>query len=121
MKLGPFKGSMKEFKNLTENHGFDKKDFFVNPRLETKFLIIPSLILCVALISLYLLANTILALVCIGAGTWLAASTHLRFKNVWAVTVVSIGLIIMILVASGILSLKDGADFFKEIIRGKLD
>ena len=58
---------------------------------------------------------TLIYLIGFGGGTWLTVSTQIRFKNILATFVVAIGAILMILVASGIFSPKEAAEFIKEI------
>lgn len=124
MKLGPVDGSVEEFRDLFENHGLNWEDYLEKPPapLKTIFLIAPAVILGIALILLALLPNnfsetvlTLIYLIGFGSGTWLTVSTQIRFKNTLATFAVAIGAILMILVASGIFSPKEAAEFVKEI------
>jgi hypothetical protein len=122
MKSGPFDGSVEEVRNLFENNGLRIEDYLEKPPapLKTKFLILPAVVLAISLLLLTLLASycslTILTLIYLlgfAGGTWLTVSTQLRFKNTLATFVVAIGSIVMILVASGIFSPKEAAEFIK--------
>ena len=127
MKLGPFDGSMEEVRNLFENHGLRIEDYIEKPpaQLKTKFLIMPAVVLSIALLLLVLLSNrcspivlTLIYLLGFGGGTWLTVSTQLKFNNTMATFVVAIGALLMVLVASGLFSPKEAAEFIKDI-RGK--
>ena len=124
MKLGPFNGSVEEVRNLLENNGLKLEDYIEKPpvHLKTRFLIAPAVLLCVALFLLALfsrscssIAITLIYLFGFGGGTWLAVSTQLKFRNTVATFVVAIGALLMLLVASGIFSPKEAAEFLKDI------
>jgi uncharacterized membrane protein YGL010W len=127
MKLGPFDGSMEEVRNLFENHGLRIEDYIEKPpaQLKTKFLIAPAVVLSIVLLLLVLLSNrcspivlTLIYILGFGSGTWLTVSTQLKFKNTIATFVVAIGTLLMVLVASGLFSPREAAEFIKDI-RGK--
>ena len=127
MKAGPFDGSPKEVRDLLENHGLRLEDLLEQPAppLRAAHLTIPAILLCVALLLLALMSRscspaalTLIYLLCLGCGTWLAVSIQLKFRNGMATFVVAIGVILMILVASGVFSPKEAAEFIKDI-RGK--
>lgn len=124
MKLGSVDGSVEEFRDLLENHGSNLEDYLGKPPapLKTRFLIAPAVILGIALIFLVLFQNnfsetvlTLINLIGFGSGTWLTVSAQIRFKNTLATFAVAIGAILMILVASGIFSPKEAAEFVQEI------
>ena len=123
MKLGPFDGSVEEVRNLFENNGLKLEDYLEKPPapLKTRFLILPAVVLAIALSFLALLTSycslsilTLIYLLGFGGGTWLTVSTQLRFKNTLATFVVAIGSLLLILVASGIFSPKEAAEFIKD-------
>jgi len=122
MKFGPFDGTEEEVRNIIENNGLRLEDYLEKPPapLKTKFLILPGVVLAVALLLLVMLRSycslsvlTLIYLLGFGGGTWLTASIQLRFKNILATFVVGIGSLLMILVASGIFSPKEAAEFIK--------
>src|SRR4030042_3332715 len=111
MKIGPIEGKVEEFRDLSENHGFQWDTYLEKPLapLKTIFLIIPVIILCISLLILAIFAGncpqyvlTIIYLFGFGGGTWLTVSTQLKYKNTLATFVVAIGSVLMILVSSGI-------------------
>jgi len=127
MKLGLFDGSVEEVCNLLENNGLRLEDYIekLPAHLKTRFLIAPAVILSIALLLLALLSGccsrTVLNLIYLlgfGGGTWLTVSTQLKFRNTIATFVVAIGALLMVLVASGVFSPKEAAEFIKDI-RGK--
>ncbi len=122
MKLGPLDGSVEEVRDLLENHGLRIEDYIEKPAvpLETKFLILPAVVLAISLLLLTLLSDycslTILTLIYLlgfAGSLWLTVSIQLRFKNMPATFVVAIGSLVMILVASGIFSPKEATEFIK--------
>ncbi len=123
MKLGSFNGTVEEAKDLFENSGLNLEDYFEpQSRIEIKFLIIPGVLLGAALLLLALFANqcspttlTLVYLLGFSGATWLTASTQLRFKNTLATFAVAIGALLMVLVASGIFSPREAAEFVKEL------
>jgi len=124
MKLGSFDGTVEEAKDLFENNGLNLEDYLEKPpsRLAIKFLIAPAVVLGVSLLIMAIFASqcsqatlTLLYLLGFSGGTWLTVSTQLRFKNTLATFAVAIGSLLMVLVASGIFSPKDAAEFIKEI------
>ena len=125
MKLGPFNGTTEEVKDLFENSGLNLEDYFEpQSRIEIKFLIIPAVVLGAALFLLAFCANqcspttlTLIYLLGFSGGTWLTTSTQLRFKNTLATFAVAIGALLMVLVASGIFSPREAAEFVKELIK----
>lgn len=127
MKVGPFDGSAQEVRDLLENHGLKLENYLEKPQvpLRSIFLVLPVSLLCIILVLLVLFSRlcspTVLTLIHIsgfGCGTWLTVSTQLKFKNGMATFVVAIGIIVIILVASSVLSPKEAADFIKDV-RGK--
>ena len=124
MKLGPFDGSVEEVRNLLENNGLKLEDYIEKPPslLKTRFLITPAVLLCVALFLLVLVSRscspimlTLIYLLGFGGGTWLTAGTQLKFRNTVATFVVAIGALLMLLVASGIFSPREAAEFLRDI------
>ena len=124
MKLGPFDGSVEEVRNLLENNGLKLEDYIEKPsvHLKTGFLIAPAVLLCVALFLLALVSRScspiVLTLIYIfgfGGSTWLTVSIQLKFRNTVATFVMAIGALLMLLVASGIFSPKEVAEFLKDI------
>lgn len=123
MKLGPIDGSTEEVRDFAENIDFRLDDYIEKP-LKIKFLIIPAVILGVAIFLLALLTShssstiwTLIVLMALGAGIWLSVSTQLKFKSPYAATIVAIGSLLLILIASGIFSLREAAEFTKGILK----
>lgn len=124
MKLGPIDGNVEEVRNLLENNGLKLEDYIEKPpvHLKTGFLIAPAVLLCIALFLLALFSRscspivfTLIYLLGIGGGTWLTINIQLKFRNTVATFVMAIGALLMLLVASGIFSPKEVAEFIKDI------
>ena len=115
--------SLKEvIKDRVENHGFPLEDYLEKPPapLKTRFLVIPSIIFGFSLVFLSFLQPSpaflkLLYVVSFGSGTWVCASTQIRFKNVITTFCVAIGLITTTLLAGGLISPREAADFVKEM------
>ncbi len=124
MKLGPLDGSVEEVRNLLENNGLRLEDYLEKPpaQLKTRFLIVPAILLGIALFLLALtscscspIVLTLIYLLGFGAGTWLTISIQLKFRNAVATFVAATGSLLMLLVASGIFSPREAAEFLKDI------
>jgi hypothetical protein len=123
MKLGPVDGSEEEVRGLLENNGLRLQDYLVRPPppLPTKWVWIPSTIIGITLVALIFFraaapdsVKNFLYIIGLGSGIWLTVSIQLRFKNGIATMVVAMGLFILLLVAAGIFSLQEAADFAKD-------
>ena len=126
MKMGTFDGSVEEVRDLLENHGLRLEDYLEKPPapLKTRFLIIP-VIVFVSLLCLLVLLSPKLTPIALrffyilsfGSGTWITVSTQLKYKNRLATFCVAIGAVLMILMAAGLLSPRETADFIKDLPR----
>lgn len=82
-------------------------------------LVIPAVGTLLALCGIVFLRDTsgyalsIVTLLVFGMGTWLTVSTQLRFNNGLATFAVAMGAVLMILLATGTISLSETADFVK--------
>lgn len=115
--------SFKEMiKNRVENHGFPLEDYLEKPPapLKTRFLVIPSIIFALSLVFLCFLQPApafmkLLYVMSFGSGTWVCASTQIRFKSGVTTFCVAIGLITTTLLAGGLISPREAADLVKEM------
>jgi len=127
MRLGPVNGTVQEVRDLLENNGLKLEDYLEKPpaALRTRYLVIPAILLLSMLTLIVALRSTSAEIVTLNfllafaAGLWLTASIQLRFKNILATFVVAVGALLMILVAAGIFSPKDSAEFLKGLNKGK--
>lgn len=123
MKLGPFDGTTEEYRDLTENHGFRIEDFIEKPPipLKPKFIFLSSLCLMVTIICLLIIPSNlhyhknIVIILGMAFGTWLTVNVQLKFDKMGATLVTAIGIILMILFAAKYITLKEVADFIKNI------
>jgi len=122
MKLGPVDGSTEEVCDLLENNGLRLEDYLEKPAapLKTRYLIIPVAIFMIGLLAVVIFGSvssravvTLLYLVGFGGGTWLTVSIQLRFRNGPATFATAVGGLLMLLIAAGIFSLQDTAEFLK--------
>ena len=122
MKLGPIDGSTEEVCNLLENNGLRVEDLLQKPPapLKTLYLIIPVAIFMIGLLAVVTFGSasskavvTLLYLLAFGGGTWLTVSIQLRFRNGPATFATAVGGLLMLLIAAGIFSLQDTAEFLK--------
>jgi hypothetical protein len=107
---------------ITTAYDFPDRHYLEKPpvALKIRFLIIPGALFVLSLICLAVISgqhpqyiSRILYIITFGSSTWLCASTQLRFKNNLATFCVAIGLILTALIAAGILSPKEAADYIK--------
>ncbi|MDR3631733.1 MAG: hypothetical protein P4L42_15535 [Desulfocapsaceae bacterium] len=127
MKVGPVDGSVQEVRDLFENHGLDLESYIEKPLspLKTRFLIIPVAVFLFILFVLALIPasspewqSRFLYIFSFGSGTWICASTQLRFKNGIATFCVAMGLVLTILLAAGVMSPMEAAEAIKSL-KGK--
>jgi len=127
MKVGPVDGTAQEVRDLFENHGLKLEDYLEKPPspLKARFLIIPALVFLLFLFILALLpANSpdwqlrLLYILSFGSGTWICASTQIRFKSGITTFCVAMGLVLTILLAAGLMSPKEAAEAVKSL-KGK--
>ena len=127
MKLGPVDGSTEEVCDLLENNGLRLEDLLQKPPppLKTRYLIIPALIFMIGLLAVVTFGSasskavvTLLYLLAFGGGTWLTVSIQLRFRNGPATFAAAVGALLMLLIAAGIFSLQDSAEFIKGLRKG---
>lgn len=123
MKLGPFDGTTKEYRDLTENQGFRIEDFIEKPPipLKSKFIFLSSLCLMVTIICLHIIQNgiyyykNIVIILAMAFGTWLTVNVQLKFDKIGATLVTAIGITLMILFAAKYFTLQEVADFIKNM------
>jgi hypothetical protein len=122
MKLGPVDGSAEEVRDLLENNGLRLEDYLEKPAasLKTRYLIIPGAIFMIGLLAVVTFGSapskavvTLLYLLAFGGGMWLTVSVQLRFRNGPATFAAAVGGLLMLLIAAGIFSLQDTAEFVK--------
>lgn len=121
MKLGKAEGTPEEIKNFFENNGMNPEDYFEKTErpLHWMWLAIPGSIVAVAVLMLVLLddlspkTHILIFLVGAGSACWVATSLQVRFKNVWATTVVAVGALLVLLVAAGFITPKETVDAIK--------
>ncbi len=122
MKLGPIDGNAEEVRDLLENNGLRLEDFLEKPvaPLETRYVITPGAIFAAGLLAVVVFGGvwsktvvTLLYLLSFGGGVWLTVSIQLRFRNGIGTFAAAIGALLMLLVAAGIYSLQDAAEFIK--------
>lgn len=127
MKVGPVDGSAKEVRDLLENHGLKLEDYLEKPPspLKIRFLVIPTAVFLLFLFILALLPAgspdwqlRLLYILSFGSGTWICASTQLRFKNGITTFCVAMGLALTILLAAGLISPKEAAEAVRSL-KGK--
>jgi hypothetical protein len=117
MKLGPVDGNVEEVRDLLKNFGLNLEDFIEKPTspLRMRFLVIPVVIFLSSVLVLGVLPTgslgwQLLVILSIAGGTWTCASTQLRFRNPVATFCVAMGFVLMILLAAGLISLKEAAE-----------
>ena len=115
--------SVKEIiKDRIENHGFQIEDYLEKPPapLKTRFLVIPGVLFAFSLFFLSFIQTPsyflkFFNITGFGSGSWVCASTQIRFKNKAATIFLALGLVITILIANG-MSLEEVADLLKKFI-----
>jgi hypothetical protein len=127
MKVGPVDGSAREVRDLFENHGLKLEDYLERPPspLKAIFLVIPTVVFLLSLFTLASLPASspdwqlrFLYILSFGSGTWICASTQLRFKNSITTFCVAMGLVLTILLAAGLMSPREAAEAVKSL-KGK--
>ncbi len=126
MKAHHLNESLKDIiKDRVENHGFPLEDYLEKPPapLKTRFIVIPSIIFAISITILcFIAASTGLTklfyVISFGSGTWLCASTQIRFKNVATTFYVATGLILTVLIAGGIINPREAVELVKNM-KGK--
>lgn len=122
MKLGKFDGSKEEIQNLLIDNGFNISDYIGKPFkvMNNKWLIIPSIMFVLFLILIIYIGNPndklckIMFLMTFGSGIWLASCVQIRFKNGSVTIIVIIGLVLILLLASGYILPKEIIDIIKK-------
>ena len=122
MKIGPVDGSVKECRDFFENNGLNLDDYIEKPPapLKTRYIVIPSVLFACTLLVMIFVGNKIseanislLYIFAFSVCTWLTVSVQLRFKNSIATFCVAMGVILTLLIAAGVLSPKEAADYVK--------
>ncbi len=110
MEFQGLKGSLEEINNFIDIHGLDVDKYFEKKEtLHWKWVVFPILLLIAIILGLILFNESngkvviFLFVLGIGSATWLVASVQLKFKIKYVSTLISIGLLIILLVASGYL------------------
>jgi hypothetical protein len=98
MKLGPVDGNVEEVRDLLKNFGLNLVVIFL------------SSVLVLGVLPTGSLGWQLLVILSIAGGTWTCASTQLRFRNPVATFCVAMGFVLMILLAAGLISLKEAAE-----------
>ena len=120
-------GSPEEIRDLFENHGLNPRDYFKKPPspLKARFLVIPTVVFLLFIFTLALLPAgspdwqlRFFYILSFGSGTWICASTQLRFKNSITTFFVAMGLVLTILLAAGLMSPREAAEAVKSL-KGK--
>lgn len=109
MKIGPYEGTPEEIKNFFQDSGLQMADYLAVPEapIRTVWFLVPGVVFVLALAVLTLLthlakpATTLVFLVGAAAALWLAVNAQLRFKNPWAMAVITLGGLLLLLVALG--------------------
>ena len=123
MKLGPFDGNPEEVTDLLVNNGLKLEDLFERPPepLKTRYIVIPVTIFVVLLLVILAFGDELpkvvvsaLSLFSFGFGVWLTVSIQIRFCKFMVTSVLAMGLMLMLLIAAGVFSLQDTANFIKE-------
>ncbi|MBT3805000.1 MAG: hypothetical protein HOG03_10425 [Desulfobacula sp.] len=118
--------SLKELiKDRIENHGFPLEEYLEKPPapLKTRFIVIPRIVFALSLLFLCFFQTSstfmnVLYVMSFSSGTWVCASTQIRFKNGVTTLCVAIGLITTTLLAGGLISPQEAADLVKDM-KGK--
>jgi hypothetical protein len=126
MKLGRVEGTPEEIRDIFQNNGLKLEEYLEKPEspMAVRWLVIPAIMCACALLLLILLPSvsitvTILLFVIGAAGAvWLTAGVQIRFKNSVATFVVALGVLLLLLVASGFIAPRETADLIKGI-KGK--
>ncbi len=125
MKLGPVHGNAEEVRDLFENNGLRLEDYLENPAapLKTFYLIIPGAIFMIGLLAVVTFGNvsskevvTLLYLMAFGGGMRLTVNIQLCFRNGLATFAAAVGGLLMLLIAAGIFSLQDTAEFLNRVL-----
>ena len=128
MKLGPVDGTIEEVRDLLENNGLRIGDFLEKPTtpLQTIYLIIPAAMSITGLLAVVALRGvasskvlTLLYLLAFGGGAWLTVGVQLRYRNGLATFAAATGAFLMLMIAAGLFSLQDTADFLKALRKDK--
>lgn len=130
MKLGPIDGSTEEVQDLLENNGLRLQNYLQKPAapLTTRYLVISGAIFLVGLVFVALgtfesvpfeRVITLVNLIAFGGGVWLTVNIQLRYRNGPATFATAVGASLMLLIAAGIFSLQDAAEFIKGLPKDK--
>ncbi len=131
MKFGPIDGSTEEVQDLLQNNGLQLEDYLEKPAapLKTRYLVVAGAILLVGLVASVALGTfvsapskaviTLVNLVPFGGGVWLTVSVQLRFRSGLASLATAVSAFLMLLIAAGIFSLQDAAEFIKGLPKDK--
>jgi NhaP-type Na+/H+ and K+/H+ antiporter len=123
MKFGKAEGTPEEISNFIALNNLNSTDFFeeVKDPLHWKWILIPSILFAVSAIILVLFSNfdtkikVLLFLVGMGFASWTVGSLQVRFKNSFATTVVGISAIIILLIASGLITPMETLEVVKKL------
>ncbi len=123
MKMGPVDGNVEEVKNILENHGLKLEDYLERPRppLKCMYLFIPIVLFAISIILIILCtgnnvtATKLLYVFGFGSATWMAVSVQIMYKNNIATLCVSVGALIIILLAAGLMTPRETIEIIKDI------
>jgi hypothetical protein len=123
VKFGQFEGSPEEIKNFFQDNGLKVEDFLNPPEkpIRTLWFVVPSVLVVIAIAAFTVFtpsaAGALLFVFLLGCASslWLAVNVQLRFKNAVATGIVAVGLLLLLLVATGVLTPKEMLPTIKEL------
>ncbi|WP_149866611.1 hypothetical protein [Stenotrophomonas geniculata] len=126
MKIGPAEGTPSEITEFFSNNGLDANRYFaVNKPTSNWLIIIPGLAFTATAIGLlYCRKNSVqlaeyIFIIGLVSTIWLACTLQTRFKSIVSTLVVSIGCVLVLLVAWGLLLPADVPDKIKTLSEAK--
>lgn len=111
MKMGPMDGTPEEIRGFLEINGKSLDDYLGKPEapLENKWIFLPIVLFLIWLlltVVIFPLTGRISLLIFLGGSAfivWLTFAVHIRYKNGGATFIVSIGSLVLLLLAGGFL------------------
>lgn len=123
MKLANLEGTPEEIKNFFQDNGLKAEDFFepAESPIQTRWLVVPGVLTFIALAVLTLFQSgspplrTFLFVAVCFFGIWWSVVLQLRFKNAWATAIVTVGCLLLALVALGVVTPVQMLEVVKDI------